>query len=958
MSSAFRPAATAALRSCPVACTPTGVSAQWLRILPRRLVEVRSGKVELGQGIVDRAGADRRRRARRRPRPRAHGRRPAPHEPRRGRHLGQPVGPGVRHRAALCLRRGARHLSGGRRRSGWACRPTRLAGERRHHRRPPATLRTSYWELADDGAARRARPPPACRRSPAQRASSARRCSALDLAGQGVRPAALRARPRAAGHAARARAAPALARRRAAVARRRQGACAARASSRSCATAASSACVAETRGGRGQGARARCARARPGRERDDAARRGDPRRLAASASRSRRRSSTSATAAAAPDAARTLRARYTRPYLAHASIGAVVRARAVAGRRAAGLDAQPGHLQPARRPGARARARRPRASSSRTSRAPAATATTAPTTSRSTPRCSRARPAGGRCALHWSREDELAWSPFGPAMAVEIEADLDAAGEVVALAPRRLEQRPRHAPGPRGDADAARGRAPRAGPSSACSPSTRRCRRRRRGAQRGAALRLPGAGGSSTTGCSPCRCARRRCASLGAFANVFAIESFVDELARARGEDPVAFRLRHLARSARARRARGGGAARRLGAVAAARGLGPRHRLRALQEHRRLLRRRRRGRGRARDSRAPAGGRRRRRARSINPDGVANQIEGGAIQATSWTLKEAVRFDRLRVTSDTWETYPILRFSEVPAVEVEIVARPEQPSVGAGEAAHGPTAAAIAQRRVRRARRARARSADHARAHHRGVGLSDAPARAERRRGAGRRRRAVGASFKAATGYAIDGTFGAVGAMKREAARRRAGGRADPHARLDRRAGRRGTGGCPGRAPISGVVRTGVAVRAGDPTPDVSDPEALRTALRAAGAIYLPRPAARHGRHPFRARAGDARDRGRDRRTTEHASERRHRNARAGEGDRRASDRLHADHRDPQHAGGHARRAAAARVRAGDGLHGGSLHACCRARCGAAARRAPVSRRRRVAVRVRAGFER
>jgi CO/xanthine dehydrogenase Mo-binding subunit len=80
----------------------------------------------------------------------------------------------------------------------------------------------------------------------------------------------------------------------------------------------------------------------------------------------------------------------------------------------------------------------------------------------------------------------------------------------------------------------------------------------------------------------------------------------------------------------------------------------------------------------------------------INPDGVANQIEGGAIQAASWTLKEAVRFDRTRVTSSAWEDYPILRFSEVPAVEVEIVSRPDAPWVGAGEAAQGPTAAAIA----------------------------------------------------------------------------------------------------------------------------------------------------------------------------------------------------------------------------------------------------------------------
>lgn len=78
----------------------------------------------------------------------------------------------------------------------------------------------------------------------------------------------------------------------------------------------------------------------------------------------------------------------------------------------------------------------------------------------------------------------------------------------------------------------------------------------------------------------------------------------------------------------------------------------------------------------------------------INPDGVKNQIEGGAIQACSWTLKEAVSFDSERVTSDSWEAYPILRFSEVPAVDVSIIAG-DGPALGAGEASLGPTAAAI-----------------------------------------------------------------------------------------------------------------------------------------------------------------------------------------------------------------------------------------------------------------------
>ena len=82
--------------------------------------------------------------------------------------------------------------------------------------------------------------------------------------------------------------------------------------------------------------------------------------------------------------------------------------------------------------------------------------------------------------------------------------------------------------------------------------------------------------------------------------------------------------------------------------------------------------------------------------RVVNPDGVRNQIEGGAVQSTSWTLKEQVTFDRTRVTSVDWETYPILRFSETPEVEVLLLDRPELPSVGSGEASQGPTAGAIA----------------------------------------------------------------------------------------------------------------------------------------------------------------------------------------------------------------------------------------------------------------------
>ena len=80
----------------------------------------------------------------------------------------------------------------------------------------------------------------------------------------------------------------------------------------------------------------------------------------------------------------------------------------------------------------------------------------------------------------------------------------------------------------------------------------------------------------------------------------------------------------------------------------------------------------------------------------VNPDGVRNQIEGGVIQAISWTLKEAVTWDRERVTSRSWETYPILRFDEAPEVEVVLLDRPALPALGVGECAAGPVGAALA----------------------------------------------------------------------------------------------------------------------------------------------------------------------------------------------------------------------------------------------------------------------
>jgi len=80
----------------------------------------------------------------------------------------------------------------------------------------------------------------------------------------------------------------------------------------------------------------------------------------------------------------------------------------------------------------------------------------------------------------------------------------------------------------------------------------------------------------------------------------------------------------------------------------------------------------------------------------VHPDGARNQIEGGAIQAASWTLREAADIGPQGIRSDDWESYPVFSFADIPEVEVSLIDRPEMPSLGAGECSAGPTAAAIA----------------------------------------------------------------------------------------------------------------------------------------------------------------------------------------------------------------------------------------------------------------------
>ncbi len=197
---------------------------------------------------------------------------------------------------------------------------------------------------------------------------------------------------------------------------------------------------------------------------------------------------------------------------------------------------------------------------------------------------------------------------------------------------------------------------------------------------------------------SPLRTSSLR--SLGAYANIFAIESFMDELALAAGIDPVQFRLNHIEdRRARAVIDR---AAEKAGWKPGARPSGN-------------------GRGRGfafaqyknracytavvvdlvvdEESgditlkkaviAADAG-------QIVNPDGLSNQLEGGFFQSASWTLREQVTFDREGIRSQDWDTYPILRFSGSPEIETVLINRPAFPFLGSGEASQGPTAAAIA----------------------------------------------------------------------------------------------------------------------------------------------------------------------------------------------------------------------------------------------------------------------
>jgi len=308
-----------------------------------------------------------------------------------------------------------------------------------------------------------------------------------------------------------------------------------------------------------------------------------------------------------------------------------------------------------------------------------------------------ARSVPGRAVrLQWTREDEHAWEPYGPATLVDMRASLDDAGRVIAWSHEVRSNTHLGRPAPQGDrssfvADWHRAEArPPPAPRARMEPHA--------GIHRNAdpIYAFPDKRVvKHLVETTPLRVSSTR--GLGSYANVFAIESFMDELAAAAGLDPLAFRLAQLddprARSAIEaaaehagwRCAGGDGRGQGLGfsryknsqtwaavvvdvVVDAATGV--------IRLERAVIA-------------ADAG-------QVVDPDGLANQLEGGFVQAASWTLVEQVRFDETRITSRDWDSYPILTFPQVPEIETVLLDRPGEPWLGAGEAAQGPTPGAIA----------------------------------------------------------------------------------------------------------------------------------------------------------------------------------------------------------------------------------------------------------------------
>ncbi len=274
--------------------------------------------------------------------------------------------------------------------------------------------------------------------------------------------------------------------------------------------------------------------------------------------------------------------------------------------------------------------------------------------------------------LQWTREEEFSYSPSRPEVTLIVSGGLDAAGTIVAWKYDEHTANVHTAGWFDPDPERAGGSQGR----NAIPP-----------------YRIPHLNVVLHMEPTPLRTANFR--SLAAAENVFAIESFIDELAHAAGQDPVAFRLRHLddkrlRSTIEAVAARSGWGR----APIRGRGLG----LACTVYHGTPC-------AQVADVEVSDDGRLRIVAVwavidpgfVINPEGVRNQVEGGIQQSASWTMFEELRHRDGRIAKTSWDTYPIATFRDAPErIDVLVAGDASQPSTGVGEPGAVPTAAAIA----------------------------------------------------------------------------------------------------------------------------------------------------------------------------------------------------------------------------------------------------------------------
>jgi CO/xanthine dehydrogenase Mo-binding subunit len=306
----------------------------------------------------------------------------------------------------------------------------------------------------------------------------------------------------------------------------------------------------------------------------------------------------------------------------------------------------------------------------------------------------RAMP-GKPVRVQWMREDEHAWEPYGAAMLTKVRAALDASGSVAGWDYSVSSNTHSTRPGRAGELVAGWH------VEKPFAPTPPRPMPQPEGGGDRNAIPLYQFPGARVTNRfipeMPLRVSALR--GLGAYMNVFSIESFMDELAAAAKADPVEFRLRHL-QDQRAKdviqlaadrfgwnaykkvNGRGRGFAfARYKNLAAYFAIAMEVEVERETGDLRVLR----------VAAAVESG------EAVNPDGIRNQIEGGILQSISWTSFEAATWNDTRITSRDWSSYPILRFSHVPQrLEVHVIDRPGDPFLGTGEASQGPTAGALA----------------------------------------------------------------------------------------------------------------------------------------------------------------------------------------------------------------------------------------------------------------------